>query len=99
MYFDCIKHCIEEAGYKDAEKHIFYLFYPNCKGETPFDIAMRERAVKCVDIMLDMMSYKSNYNFSKYIKKHFRELLEIGSNSFLAFLNTCTFEIKQYVKV
>jgi hypothetical protein len=45
--------------------------------------------------MLEMLSYKENYNFSKYIRRHFYELLDLHSQSFVNYLDTCYFDIKQ----
>lgn len=66
-YFEEIKYLIEDLSYKEADRYIFYLLYPDDKGETPFDLAMKENAHKCVELMLDMLSYNPNYNYSKYI--------------------------------
>jgi hypothetical protein len=93
-YFDEIKFLVEELNYKEGDRHIFYLLYPDDKGDTPFDIAMRENANKCIETMLDMLSYNPNYNYSKYLQKHIYELLNMQSDSVRNYLNSCTFEIK-----
>ena len=48
--------------------------------------------------MLDMLSYRPDYNFSKYIQRHFFSLLEMKSESFEQFLGTCSFAINKPFK-
>ncbi len=52
----------------DAECFYFSIVYQeNYKGQTPFDIAIKKKSFRSVEIMLDMLSKREQYNFSKYI--------------------------------
>ena len=53
------------------ERMIFYILYPDHKGMSPFDYAMEDVSYKCIEEMLDMLSSRPNFNFSKYLRKHF----------------------------
>ena len=47
---------IDEVKISEAESYFFAIICPNNKGETPIDIAIKARASRSVEIMLDMLS-------------------------------------------
>lgn len=67
LFEKIITFLIEDCEYTDGESYYFSVVYPNNKGLTPLDIAIHERASRSVEIMLDMLSARPSYNFSKYI--------------------------------
>lgn len=58
---------IDECDIKETEMFYFSVVYPNMEGLTPLDIAIKERASRAVEMMLDMLSQRPHYNFSKYV--------------------------------
>lgn len=93
LYYDEAVAMIEEVDIKTAEKFLFYVIFPDNRGVTPLETALREHAPKCVEIMLEMLRLRPHYLFSKYLRKHFYELLDMQSLSFDNYLETCTFKI------
>lgn len=83
----------DECEFPEAESYFFSVVYPNNQGLTPFDIAIKEKSSKSIEIMLDMLQKRPQYNFSKYVQKHFHKLFEMNSVSFERFFEGCTFKI------
>jgi hypothetical protein len=93
LFEKVIQFLIDDCEYSEGESYFFSVVYPNNYGETPLDLAIRERASRSVEIMLEMLAARPYYNFSKYIQKHFYTLLQMKSVSFEKFLEGCTFKI------
>eukprot|EP00347_Sterkiella_histriomuscorum_P019266 403342303 len=89
---------INDMDYKDAEQYYFLSIYPNNDGVSPLEIALNQHAPRAVELMLDMISSRPKYNYSKYLIKHFYKLLEMKSESFSKFLSICTFKIDRFFK-
>lgn len=49
LYYDEAVAMIEEVDIKTAEKFLFYVIYPDNRGVTPLETALREHAPKCGD--------------------------------------------------
>jgi ankyrin repeat protein len=67
LYNKIISFLIHDLEHSEGESFYFSVVYPNNSGVTPLDIAISERASRSIEIMLDMLSARPHYNFSKYI--------------------------------
>lgn len=86
---------IEDLNYKEGECFLFTGVLANNNGDTPLDLAIKDQSVKSIESILDMLAYRPNYNFSKYLNKHIYTLMEMRSASFERFLETCSFRINK----
>ena len=98
FYSKVVNMLVEDYNFPSAESFYFSVIYPDKNGLTPLEIAIQKRASRPVEIMLDMLSCRPDYNFSKYLQKHFYTLLEMKSLSFEKFLSGCTFSIAMNFK-
>lgn len=98
IYQKDVEYLMTDLEYTDAEQFYFNSIYPNNEGVSPLDIALHEHAPRSVELMLDMLSSKPKYNYSKYLMRHFYKLLEMKSESFYKFLSICTFKIDRFFK-
>jgi hypothetical protein len=74
-------------------KHLFFhAVYPNQEGQTPFDIAVKSQSPKSVELMLSMFIELSEFRLSKFVRKHFSELLGMGLTVYEKYLGSCMFK-------
>ena len=71
------------------------LLINNFDGKTPLDISMSRDSTKTTDLMLKAIANFDEGSYSKQIYKEFPKLVIKGLNSFLDYLDTCTFQTVQ----
>ena len=71
------------------------LLIRNFEGKTPLDISMSQDSTKTTDLMLKAIANFDEGSYSGQIYKEFPKLIIKGLNSFLDYLDTCTFQTVQ----
>jgi hypothetical protein len=87
----------EEKEDANADKEsLLNILYPNAKGKSAFDIAIKNKSPKIVEIYLNILinlEHVQSYRFSKFLRKHFFKIAAMNIENFPRYLDTCTYKL------
>ena len=76
-------------------EYLTNILLENNQGKSPLELAIERKSLKCVDIMLNLLSKKEHKRNSKLLSMWFSKLLEFNLKSFYDYLESCIIQTNE----